>query len=318
MARRTLAEYRLAVNHALGASPATGVDRDEIINDALQFLASCHEWNWRRGGPTRVSLNGPLSITGATWTESSKTLTATGAFTSYVFNAGDIIEITGGTGATAGDYVVASRTSANAIVLVTSIGAGADAQTDITATIRFPYAPLPSDYGEEISTTYPNSFARRMIRTTIEGIAELRAAPIQHFGHTFYYAITSGQSSSPAAGIDTPRIELYPTPTADVLNAITIVYRRNIARLTNAGDIPQIPTWMDYAFDLLCRSFAMTLEDDNPDNAAQQKFNSLLPDLKERDSVTQRRLGIMTGGLWPRTSGIDPLYPDRIGDPTNV
>jgi len=74
------------------------------------------------------------AITGATWTELTSTLTKTGFFAGYTVKAGDVIEITGGTGANTGTYSVASKTSDNAIVLATSIGAGADGQVDIAAT----------------------------------------------------------------------------------------------------------------------------------------------------------------------------------------
>jgi hypothetical protein len=76
-----------------------------------------------------------IALTGATWTDATKTLTKTGAFTNYVFKAGTRVRITGGTGATAGFYVVATRASADAITLVTSIGVGADGQVDIAGTV---------------------------------------------------------------------------------------------------------------------------------------------------------------------------------------
>lgn len=65
----------------------------------------------------------------ATWTESSKTLTATGKFASYdhalATNQGtNVISVTGGTGVTVGVYTIASKVSADAITLTASIAAG--------------------------------------------------------------------------------------------------------------------------------------------------------------------------------------------------
>ena len=80
-----------------------------------------------------VAVPALINITGdGGWTEATKTLTKTGAFTSYTFVAGDTIAVTAGTGATAGTYTIASRTSNNAIVLTTSIGAGADLATQVS------------------------------------------------------------------------------------------------------------------------------------------------------------------------------------------
>lgn len=78
-----------------------------------------------------------LSFTGATYTESTKTITKTSAFTNYTFTSAsnDKVLITGGTGATVGLYTVAGKTSANAITLTTSIGAGADGQVDIAGNL---------------------------------------------------------------------------------------------------------------------------------------------------------------------------------------
>lgn len=85
----------------------------------------------------RVSLTG---FTAANWTAASRTLTKTGAFTSYTFRAGDMIYLTAGTGFTANAwYTIASRTSNDAIVLATTQPAGntmsgAD-QTDLAANV---------------------------------------------------------------------------------------------------------------------------------------------------------------------------------------
>lgn len=80
---------------------------------------------------------GTLGITGATYTEATKKITKTGAFTDYVFTATDVFVVTAGTGATLATYSVASRIDADNITLTTSIGAGADGQTNIAGTLHF-------------------------------------------------------------------------------------------------------------------------------------------------------------------------------------
>lgn len=79
---------------------------------------------------------GLTGFTAATWTAATRTLTKTGAFTSYTFRSGDMIYITAGTGHTVGWYQIASRTSADAIVLSVDAGlSGADnADTEANAT----------------------------------------------------------------------------------------------------------------------------------------------------------------------------------------
>lgn len=77
-----------------------------------------------------------LYCKGMTWTASSKTLTATGMFTALNFRkSASKIRIISGTGATLGTYTIDSKTSANAIVLVTSLAAGDLATGDIVGVI---------------------------------------------------------------------------------------------------------------------------------------------------------------------------------------
>lgn len=58
-------------------------------------------------------------------------LESTGAFGSYTHTAGDIIYLTGGAGITAGPYTIASKVSADAILLTSS--AGSDSTADVTS-----------------------------------------------------------------------------------------------------------------------------------------------------------------------------------------
>ena len=327
---RTFADYRTIVNHALGASPAAGVTRENIVNDALQHLAGVRSWRWLQAGPVRLNILGPITIEDGTWTEGTRTLTSTGSFANYVHATGDYIEITGGAQATPGFYAVESRTSDDAIVLTASIGSSADGDTDIDGTLPRPYVPLPDDFSEEYSVNYPSSFARNMIRSTLAEIEMLRADPINAADYVYRYAVRSGvqagisssvtspqSSPDPLAGLSPPRLELYPEPPADVSAAIVVTYKRQLLPLVSETDVPLIPTWMEYGLELLIRAFAHTVEDANAASAAQQAFNNLLPELIRRDSNLQQRLGVMAGGLHPRRAYVDPFFPDGdIADPT--
>lgn len=119
---------------------ATDLAADLTITTAMQqemadvFLpwpsldAGWLEWN------VAGNFNGTTNIssTTATWTEATRTLTKTGAFTSYTWAAGDFVSVRAGTGAIVGYVPISAKTDADNIVLATTIGAGADAQTDIS------------------------------------------------------------------------------------------------------------------------------------------------------------------------------------------
>jgi len=73
-----------------------------------------------------------VSMTTGAWTAATRTLTKSGAFTSYTWAHGDQLYVSGGTGVTVGWYQIQSKTSANAIVLVKSIATADNTDTATT------------------------------------------------------------------------------------------------------------------------------------------------------------------------------------------
>jgi len=62
-----------------------------------------------------------VSVTGANWTNSTKLLTQTDAFATYVHHTGDVIDLTGGTGVVAGEYTISAKIDDDTIELATDI-----------------------------------------------------------------------------------------------------------------------------------------------------------------------------------------------------
>lgn len=78
----------------------------------------------------RVNLSG---FTAATWDNTAKTLTKTGAFTGYTWRAGDMIYLTAGTGFTANAwYKVTGKTSGDVITLYADVANTADVAANVT------------------------------------------------------------------------------------------------------------------------------------------------------------------------------------------
>jgi len=229
------------VLHAIGNEPATGVTTINIVNDALQWFASQHEWSWRLGGPVTM------------------------------------------------DFVSGQN-----------------------------FVELPQDFESIESLTYPGAVARQMLTTTIQQIEYLRAQTTEPPGYTYYYAVNDGSidDDDRGAGLGLKVLELYPSPNVNVTDALSMTYRRSVDQLVLSDDIPQIPYWCDFAFEMACRAFAHVVEDDDATSPAMQQFERMLGDLVKRDGRTQRRYGVMLGGLYPRTQSVDPLYPTTINDPS--
>lgn len=72
---------------------------------------------------------GRIPFEGASW-DGATTLTLTGAFAGYVFQAGDQIEITAGTGIATGPYTIASRIDSSNITLTATMGAATPTDVD--------------------------------------------------------------------------------------------------------------------------------------------------------------------------------------------
>ncbi len=241
MARRTFAEYKAEVEHALGNTPSAGITTAGIVADALNSLCASRSWKWRRGGPVTADL-------------------------------------------TSGQE----------------------------------YVELPLDFGELTTIEYPGTVLRGMIPTSMATIERLRASTVSPSLFGFYYAVSTGNidEAFPENGLSVPTLELYPTPTATVTDALRITYLRDVPEMDTDTDIPQIPIWMDRAFALLCRAIAHELEDDDASSAARKAFDRELADCIRRDASSQTKYGTMAGGLYPHAEGLDPFYPSNIGDPT--
>jgi hypothetical protein len=96
---------------------------DSHLQWVLNWIWNKATWNFRKRQVTMVVNH--LALTDATWTESTKTLTKASGFTDYTHVAGARILISDGTGVIPGEYVITSRTSANAIVLESSLSLAA-------------------------------------------------------------------------------------------------------------------------------------------------------------------------------------------------
>ena len=68
-----------------------------------------------------------ITLAGANWTNATKRITEAGAFTNYIWESGDLITLTAGTGVVTGQYTISAKIDANTIELSEDInGAGGD------------------------------------------------------------------------------------------------------------------------------------------------------------------------------------------------
>jgi hypothetical protein len=251
----------LSVAHALaqirfelgGGDIPAELDANGILNQAGHHLYSMHPWRWITGRSALLDLRGILSGTTATWTAATKTLTQASAFTNYSFLAGDEIAISFGTGATLGTYKIASRVSANAITLETSLAAGNLATGDIAWRIDPGTIALPTDLRDiiQISTTSLSSVGGVTL-VPLATILELRRSSASVTATTGYYygaVVYSGTNPKPI-------LEIYPAPSANATGAMRIFYRSRWTELTGDTTKIEIPEFCFDLFTQIARAYA--------------------------------------------------------------
>jgi hypothetical protein len=241
------------MRHALGGGDlSVELDKFQVLNEAGEYLHSMHAWNWARGRTALLDLRGSASGTTATWTAATKTLTQASGFTDYVFLAGDQIEILDGTGATTGVYTIASRTSANAIVLSTSLAAGNLATGDIEWQIFPSTIALPDDLRDIISIAPARtSSTTRICLSSLDVINQNRGANSTMQSPALFYAAVVYAGTTP-----TPILEIWPSPGTNETGALRIFYTARWVRQTNDFGIIAIPEFMEHLFTLIARAFA--------------------------------------------------------------
>lgn len=222
------------------------LDPISLINQAGEHLHSMHAWRWAQGRAALLDMRGTVSGSDAAWTASTKTLTLASAFTDYSFVAGDEIQVTAGSG-TEGFYEIASRVSANAITLATSLS-GSD-QTDIDFEIQ-PYSvDLPDDLRDIIAIQATETATRQITLDTLTRVLEAREVTSTNDEH--WYAAVSYVGTPP-----TPILEIGPGSGTSVTGAFRLFYRARWARL--GGDATQVavPEFCEALLVQIVRAFA--------------------------------------------------------------
>lgn len=309
-----LRDHALAI---LGEQHDARVDATEVVNEAGRYLVSMHPWKFLERPRALLSFSAPISISNATWTESTKTLTKASAFGDYTFTKGDRIQITDGTGATAGYYNIASKTSDNAITLETSIGSDADGETDIDGTICFPYVALPADFDTLVKVESTNNYTRQVILTSLGHIETLRGditeATLDYYVAIEYPAQPTTTDQQPGA-----RLCLYPTALSASTDALSVVYRAGWVELSSNSQVSHVPAEYDALLSELVRAFARARADNSvtlSDALEPIERSTMLNRLKSNDGAVQPHIGPMRNGFvnerfWAR--GRAPRFHETI------
>lgn len=295
----------IAISHVLaqmtheldGGDLSIELDKFGILNQAGHFLYSMHPWNWIQGRSALLNLRGQLSGTVATWTAATNTLTEAAAFTSYSFLDGDEITIADGTGATTGVYKIASRTSANSIVLDGSLSA-----TDLTTgNIDWRIDPqtidLPDDLRDIIwiASTSTNWLGGVTLTSHTEILQRRASSVVVEAGMGQYYGavVFTGSPLSPI-------LEIWPSPNANATGAMRIAYRTRWVDVSGDSTQIDIPGWIEDLFIFIARAYVGGYQRPNVASIHQRlaeiRASPIFEAAKRSDGMTQPYVGQLQGG----------------------
>ena len=157
------------------------------------------------------------------------------------------------------------------------------------------YVALPSDVEELLSIISTQSLGYLIEMVTPDHMEQLRQLGLTMTGPSVTHACFT--RTEPAAGDALPavRLDIYPTPTAAVTDAIAVRYRASWITIDSEApdsyEIP-IPKYVDALFIAYVRAFAQAYEDEGlSQRITEIEAGPLLATSQTKDGLLQRDLG---------------------------
>lgn len=178
----------------------------------------------------------------------------------------------------------------------------------LNLTISTAYVALPSDFGELASLNYVSQTTSIEL-TDFDTLATLRNTNTTPAGFHYWAAIVQPEQTAQTSTLPVARLELYPTPTASVTGALSVMYRAAWRELSDDTHYAAIPLWAESLLVQYVRAFAEGYDDAgavegmpirvlNVNNlVAEIEAGPLFQRATQKDMLTQPHYGVMTGGL---------------------
>jgi hypothetical protein len=300
------------VRFDLGGSPGTPIEFRELVNSAGEWLVAAFPWRWLEGRQLLLRPRASIAITAGIWTEGTKTLTQVGAFTNYSFLSQDTIDLTAVPLGTTGRYEVASRVSADAITLRTSIGAAVT--TGVVGSMRNDQIELPTDFDLQSITGYAmtNALAGFLETTSAQSMLDLRSWPSNGLnGAGFGFWALLAYVRNPSGGVAVPRLELWPTISITE-QAFMITYRGGWKEPDTDEEVLGLPGradgtggWLNALFIEAVKAVVKGHEEPGQGSVDQRlaalQTGVLFRNAVVRDQMTQPNMGPMEGSWLDQT-----------------
>jgi hypothetical protein len=158
-----------------------------------------------------------------------------------------------------------------------------------------PYSKLPADYKTAISQDHTNGLVSSLHIVSPDRFLQLQTSTITTATFEFYATVESVAPSE--GGPPVPRLAIWPTPTADSEDALSIIYEATWRNVNEAKEALTLPEWLVTLYlEVLVHITRGRLEEDEG-TAATRLQGLMASDLfmaaQKRDAATQIEYGPM-------------------------
>lgn len=167
------------------------------------------------------------------------------------------------------------------------------------------WIPLPEDFGEIDTIAAVNGLERVVRTTTMSEIVRMRTINVTTGIWRFVVAVNWYLDGD---NLVQPRLEIWPTPTADADSQLYLTYRARWVECTSDTVDARVPWFMESLLAELCRAFARGWEMEDQATLAARladiQAGPVFAAAVKHDTGVQSNLGPMRGGLLSDPLGV--------------
>ena len=294
------------IEHSLGGSLSAELDAIGILNEAGQYMATMHDWMWLDRPPASLDFRADIALFGsATISSGGAHLAKAGAFANYTHLVGDTIVVeAGAVGATAlptGRFQIRQKVD-NDTIHIEWGHATTGTVAGLVATVKADSVSLPDDFSNAIDIQPTEGLVNTFNFCDTAMINQLRTNEVAVGNFRYWGAITRGLTltNGQVSGNGKWRMEIYPSPSSNEVNALTMFYRAGWIDIEDDTVVIPIPEFCNTLYRSLVRAFARGYEEDDIQSIHQRLLeiqqSPIFIHAKRRDGDMQPTLGQMQGG----------------------
>ena len=173
------------------------------------------------------------------------------------------------------------------------------------------FADLPEDFGSSPDIYASNGSTFNIEWSSIEEVRRRSSDSFSAGGNQFFVAVQMRGRGLPAEYALNPRLYIWPKPSS--MTTADLIYLADHVDLEVDSYCPPIPRKFRWLAIRLCKAHAAEHEDDDPSILENIERSTRLANLKAEDGLSQRSLGMETGGfMQSRRSGISKPWKNVV------